>query len=407
MAMTITETREIPVKEEYDLIVCGGGVAGIAAALAGARQGLKTMIIEKSAMLGGLATLGLINWYEPLCDGEGRLMTSGIAEELLLLSVSRGYSNLGEQWRGRAAGAPADFTADKSMPRYATKFNPMVFALALNELLIREGIELRYDMIASYPVMEDKTCKGIIAESSGGREFFPARVTIDATGDADIAVRAGIPCRSGSNYLTYWGHGCTPGSMEKALQAEDMAGLNDRLFHCGSDLNGKGHPDDFPKMACTENAERSAFIRYGQSLLLERIKTLPKNESCLYALPGMAQLRKTRCIVGRDTFRGENGKHCDTSIGASGDFRHPGRHFEFPFGIIFNQDFPNLLAAGRIASAEGDGWEISRVIPGAALTGEVSGAAASLMVKQQKGANELAIKELQTLLVKNNIRLHF
>ena len=111
-------------------------------------------------------------------------------------------------------------------------------------------------------------------------------------------------------------------------------------------------------------------------------------------------------IAGEDTFNGEE-RHYDTSIGMVGDFRRPGRHFEFPLGMIYNGNFPNILAAGRIASADGDGWEISRVIPSAALTGQASGIAASLMVKHMKKASELNIGEVQKILEKNNISLHF
>ena len=62
----IIETREIPIKGEYDIIIAGGGIAGVAAALAAKRLGSRVLLIEKSVMLGGLATLGLISWYEPL-----------------------------------------------------------------------------------------------------------------------------------------------------------------------------------------------------------------------------------------------------------------------------------------------------------------------------------------------------
>ena len=80
-------------------------------------------------MLGGLATIGLVNWYEPLCDGEGIVMTTGIAEELLKLSILYGYDNLDEQWKAEKPGP------EPPRKRYATLFNPYVFALALNKLI--------------------------------------------------------------------------------------------------------------------------------------------------------------------------------------------------------------------------------------------------------------------------------
>ncbi|MDR0641974.1 MAG: FAD-dependent oxidoreductase [Treponema sp.] len=401
MAEHIIETRQVPVKEAFDLIVAGGGVAGIAAALAGARQGLKTMLVEKSAILGGLATLGLINWYEPLCDGAGRIMTTGIAEELLKLSVAYGYGNLPEQWTRQGEPKP------EPQKRYASIFNPSVFALALNELLLKNGVELRYDMIASWPVMKGFRCTGLITESAGGREYFPAKVIIDATGDADIMARAGVPCRNGTNYLTYTAHGCTAESVKKALDSNDMVHLNDSRFWAGSDLNGLGHPEGLHFFWGIPNEERSEFIRLGQALLLEKIRDGLKDEMCPYALPGMAQLRKTRCIVGDETFTGEDGLYRENSIGAAGDFRTHGKHYEIPLGVLFNGAFPNLLAAGRIVSAHEDGWEIARVIPTAALTGEAAGTAASLMIGEGKQAAEIEAREVQRLLEKNGVRIHF
>lgn len=73
----IVETREIPVKEAYDVIVAGAGVAGLAAALAARRAGKRVLVLEKSTMLGGLATLGQINYFVPMCNGRGRQITKG------------------------------------------------------------------------------------------------------------------------------------------------------------------------------------------------------------------------------------------------------------------------------------------------------------------------------------------
>lgn len=85
--------RKTPIVGAYDVAVVGGGVAGIAAALAAARCGAKTILIEKQFALGGLATLGLVTIYLPLCDGCGRQVSFGLAEELLRLSIRHGWED--------------------------------------------------------------------------------------------------------------------------------------------------------------------------------------------------------------------------------------------------------------------------------------------------------------------------
>lgn len=84
----------------YDVIVIGGGTAGISAALSAARTGAKTLLAEATYLLGGLASAGLVTYYLPLCDGDGTQLCRGIAEELLLLAVSEGSeSPIPEAWR--------------------------------------------------------------------------------------------------------------------------------------------------------------------------------------------------------------------------------------------------------------------------------------------------------------------
>lgn len=78
----------------YDIIVVGGGIAGVAAALSAARSGMKTLLLEKMALLGGLATEGLINWWEPLCNAQGKKLVSGISEEILRRTIQYGPDRL-------------------------------------------------------------------------------------------------------------------------------------------------------------------------------------------------------------------------------------------------------------------------------------------------------------------------
>ena len=119
----------------YDVIVVGGGIAGIAAAVSASRHSAKTLLIEKSVVLGGLATAGLISWYEPLCDRKGTKMIGGIAEELIQLAIKYGFSNLPEVWK-------AGINEAGNTSAYASFFSPTIFAMALDEYLIDHKVDI-------------------------------------------------------------------------------------------------------------------------------------------------------------------------------------------------------------------------------------------------------------------------
>lgn len=123
----LQDKREIIEKESYDVIVVGGGIAGVAAAVSAARNGASTFLIEKSVNLGGLATNGLISWYEPLCDGEGNQMVKGIAEELIKLSVKYSFDNLPEKWGGSGHNKSRN-------QRYSTFFRQLSLCLPLTNM---------------------------------------------------------------------------------------------------------------------------------------------------------------------------------------------------------------------------------------------------------------------------------
>jgi len=110
----------------YDVLVCGGGIAGVAAALQAARECRRTALLEKTILLGGLATAGLVWFYPPLYDARGAKVTAGLAEELLHLCCRYGPHR----------------TAATTIGRDWTMFSPAAFITALDEALLEAGVDV-------------------------------------------------------------------------------------------------------------------------------------------------------------------------------------------------------------------------------------------------------------------------
>ena len=176
--------KEVPVVKETDVIVIGGGVAGIAAAVAAARQGVKVTLIEKSIVLGGLATSGHVCVYLPIDDGNGNKVYGGLAEELLHICIRYSQNNLPEVWKSKPDTAPPD------SERYMANFFIPHAVLSLDEFTEKEGVDVVFDAVFSEPIMEGRTVKGVIVESKSGRTAYMAKMFIDAAGDADLVQTA-------------------------------------------------------------------------------------------------------------------------------------------------------------------------------------------------------------------------
>ena len=163
----ITYSRSIPIKKQYDIIVCGGGVAGVAAAVSAAKNGLSTLLLEKSNILGGLGTLGLINLFVPMCNGRGKQIIFGLAEKWLRMSATLGWDTISKEWQNGEPNEPTE-------KRYTQRYSPAIFAYQLTEELKHSGADILFDCMAVDPIMEGNICKGVITESKGGTAFYPA-----------------------------------------------------------------------------------------------------------------------------------------------------------------------------------------------------------------------------------------
>jgi len=402
---TLIERLKTPVRTSSELLIIGGGIAGISAAIAARRAGAEVLLIEKSALLGGLATNGLINWYEPLCNGQGEQLIFGLAEELLRLSILYGDDTLPLIWQNRAIPIDQSLVRPEKHNttggRYGTFFSPTLFQLALDECLQNEGVELRLDMSAVLPVIENGRCMGVITESKNGREYYPAKVVIDATGDADILARAGVPCVTGKNYLSFIAHIANITGNKRAISLRRWASF-------GADLHGNGHPEEYPLTTGTTNEEVTSFLLEGRRMLRESIRGKDRTQQDIIALPNMPQMRTIRRLAGAYTLSECDCKKTQSqSVGLVADFERVGDWYEIPWGCLYHTECANILAAGRIVSAKDWAWDVTRVIPVCALTGQASGIAAALMSRDMYSSEALPITVLQQELERQGVRLHY
>jgi len=402
-ADNISFSGKLTSKGEFDVAVAGGGVAGISAAIAAARRGKRVLLIEKSNILGGLATLGLINLFVPMCNGRGKQIIFGLAEELLRESALYGFSQIPEDWKN---GQPKKYTEQ----RYWLRYSPYIFALQLTEKVKNEGIELLLDCIATDPVMRGDRCEGVLVYGKGGVDYYRCKTLIDTTGDADLLRSAGIPTASRGNYFTYGGRLVTLESCRLAAEKGDIRLAFSGIGGGGINLFGDNQPNDVPMWKGLTVEEVTDYLVTNQALMLAKIKEKAKKgiDYEVSTIPHMPQFRTTACLVGDETLRVTDAyKHRGDSICVINDFEHRDHLWEVPIGTITRRDTPNILTAGRCASGEGYGWDVLRVIPPAIITGQAAGEIASLSVEMGVNVSDVNMFELQRRLEQDNVMVHF
>ena len=338
-----TLSLTLPYEKHYDVIVCGGGVAGVAAAVSASKNGASVLLLEKSNILGGLATLGLINLFVPLCNGRGKQIIFGLAEKWLRDSAKYGYDTIPSVWKN---GEPKEPTT----VRYVQRYSPYIFALQLTEELEKNGVDVLFDCAATRPVMQGNVCKGVITESKSGTQLYGCKILIDTTGDADMMRRCGMPVLSRGNFFIFAGKLITLDSCKQAYETGDI-GKAFSYFN-GGDINlwGDNQPKDIPMWTGLTVEEVTDYIKRNHRILLEKLKTTDRNSRELAQMPLMPQFRTTCCLQGDYVFSVKDAyKHFDDSIAAINDFEHRDylyevlQHFQGQFREAYQRDIVHLF----------------------------------------------------------------
>ena len=397
----ITYSKSIPVNKAYDIIVCGGGVAGVAAAVSAAQNGFSTLLLEKSNILGGLGTLGLINLFVPMCNGRGKQIIFGLAEKWLRMSAELGWDTIPQEWKD---GEPKEPTS----ARYIQRYSPTIFAYQLTEELKKSGADILFDCMAVDPIMDGNLCSGVITESKGGTAFYPCKMLIDTTGDCDILRRGGVPTVSGENFFSFFAKMVTLDSCKQAVETGDIRHIYRVISGGNINLFGDHQPEDIPRWSGLTTEEVTDYIVRNQLLILEKLRSTDRKTREIISSPGMPQFRTTAHIKAEYSLRVEDAYwHFPDSVCVINDFEHRDHLFEVPLRSLARHDFPNIITAGRSADGVGYGWDLLRVIPPAILTGQAAGEAACLAIRSNCAVASVDIHALQAKLEKENVMIHF
>lgn len=394
--MYLNEEIKTEVVKQYDVAVCGGGFAGISAALASARQGKKTVLFEKQYMLGGLGTAGIVTIYLPLCDGLGHQVSYGIAEELFRLSISMGAEDrYPDNWLIKNGSRTR---ADK---RFEVQYNPQIFAMLVEKLLIQTGVDILYGTYAVGVSKKEDKIEHIITENKSGRQAYKVTSVVDATGDCDIAkfAEASTDIFNQGNILAAWYY-----SLGKAGYKLNMIGFADIPDEEKTEEN-KVELLINQRFSGLSGEELSKQMCLSHQSTLNDLEKRRKDDASLVpvTLATTPQIRMTRKIIGEYVLSDkEMHTYFEDSIGMVSDWKKRGPVYEVPFRTLYSNKVKNLICAGRCTSVNETMWDIMRVIPCCAVTGQAAGTAAAMT----DDFGNLDVTKLQERLLKDGVILH-
>jgi len=433
---TIAEpARQVPLYGEYEVAVLGGGPAGIAAAVAAARAGRRTLLIERYGFLGGMGTAaGVTNFCGLHANvyGEMHRVVQGIASDLLGRIDRLGGLNAPHLILGKILAQAYDTAAYK---------------IAADDLLLSHKVDILFHALGAGVVMHDESrIHALMVETKAGRQAIAAGIFIDCSGDGDLAAWAGARFEVGDNAggmlypsMMFRLNGIDPEKagdawrtipalMEKAEASgthhfprkaaivrpqrspiEWRVNFTQLARADGSAINGL-EPDDLTRGEI--DGRRQAINAF------DFLRTVPGFEkSYIVDLPPQLGIRETRRIVGGYMLSGEDVLACASfadSIGVNGwpmeshvagdvIFKFPpipeSRGFnELPYRMLVPEGVDNLLVAGRCASMTHDGQSAARVSGACFAMGEAAGSAAALALGGNTLPRDIAVDKLQAQL---------
>lgn len=401
---TVTQMREVPVVGEYDVIVVGGGPSGVPAAVAAARGGAKTLLVERFDCLGGMWTVGFMN---PLFDSENK---GGILREIVDSLKKR------KAWGGF----------------WGKSFQYEEMKLLLDEMCRNAGVEVLLNTQYSDIIREENRVTGIIAENISGCGAYLCKMLIDCSGDARPAADAGAMVLVGgdSGEVQAMTLMFLVSNLPESLREGEMFYKRVAPYFEKEKIT---MPFTVPYLIPAPNSHY-AVIQYTHMRGVDPLDAKQVSAACVEGRRQMAELmrlirendeelknleligsapvlgiRESRRILGeytltaQDLIRGrkfEDGftaprfnmdVHCP---GENGQSCQPVGSYEIPFRCLIPKGVEGLLVAGRTISGTHEAMASYRVTGDCAAMGQAAGTAAAYTVRTGKNVREINIREI-------------
>ena len=409
--ITLPEAR-IPIVDRPDVLVVGGGSAGLSAAVAAARQGADVLLLERFNYLGGLATGGLIILLLTMDDGAGRQVIAGLCQEIVDRMEKRGgvYDPPKEQWGnpdpqlvehcnrwGLVWGSP---TPGGHRVRYSVAFDPHEFMFAADQMVREAGVRVLYQTLGCEPIVVNGRIAAVVTQSKAGRQAIVPQVVIDATGDGDVFAAAGEEFELETVHPWLWFLMSNVKDVEAALDAK--RGL---FFHSvgeGHTLvpwGGEGRVRR--RIDATDPRELSEALVECRRMVMEEASRLKANVpgfgdayiSLIADQLGITESRRMRgCYV---LARDDLDKPFEDVIAVTGHWTKYACVYNIPYRSLLPQNITNLLAAGRCISADHRAHHATKEIPPCMATGQAAGTAAAMAAASGASVQALDVTGLQ------------
>jgi hypothetical protein len=438
MSETYTLTRKIPVGNEYDLVVAGGGPGGAAAAICAARLGVKVLLVEATGCLGGMGTAGLVCAFDPMADGE-KMLVGGFMRELVETLYQRGYLRPGinpDCWRKNY--------------HVWTPFSSEGLKLILDEKALEANVEVRFFTKVIDADADIGKVRGVIINSIEGYEYIRAKTFIDATGDAVLSQLCGAAYREAGIDTEHIMPSTLPAIFSDVdwakeavnFQTPEGVKLIEEEYAAGNFIQCDRHLVGVSQIGNTIGylngghifGLRAARVKdltdgmmLGRRIAGDNERFLKKySPNCahmeLTATASVMGVRESRRIVGeyelnfddymaRRQFPDQIGvfnKFVDihpydcsreqydrlVTEGFGTDRLNVGECFGIPYSILVPRGYENLWVAGRCNSSDVKVHGSIRVMPAASMMGQAAGTAAVQSIRTGRPANDLDTKQL-------------